>query len=66
MVGGLRLLEMEQRSLVLAAIVEQVGEIDPRLGVMLLQIQASPQPVHRLVLVPQAVGRVSQAHARLG
>ena len=35
-------LKMEQRGLVLAAVVEEIGEVDARLGVLRLELQGPP------------------------
>ena len=55
---GLRPLEVVQRRLGLAPVVQQVREVDPRFGEARLQLQRAAQPVERARIVAQAVRRV--------
>ena len=63
---GLGPLEVVQRGLRLAAVVQHVGQVDPRLGEGRLQLQRAAQVEERSGVVPQAVTRVAQAGGGVG
>ena len=63
---GFGALEMVQRRLGLAPVVEHVGEVDARLGVLRLQLERPPDPEERAGIVAEPVRRVAEACRRLG
>ena len=63
---GLGALELMERRLGLAAVVEQVGEIDPRLAVRRVELERSAEPVERPGVVPQPVRGVAETGGRVG
>src|SRR6266513_4184401 len=63
-IGRRAALEVEQRRLVLAPIVQQVCEIDARLGVLQIELERPAQPVEGPAFVGEPMGGV--AHARRG
>src|SRR5256885_6220954 len=58
--------ELIERGLVLAAVVENVREIDARLGVLLVELQRAAQVHERRLVVAESVVHVAQARRRLG
>src|SRR2546425_7763127 len=61
-IGRRATLEVEQRRLVLAPIVQEVCEIDARLGVLQVELERPAQPVEGPAFVGEPMGGV--AHAR--
>jgi hypothetical protein len=65
-VGGLGAVEVVERRLVLAAVVEDVAEVDARLDVVVVELQRAAQRRDRRVVVPEPVLRVADEGDRLG
>src|SRR5258706_248112 len=59
-------LEMKQRGLILAAVVQQVGEIDARLAEARVELERAPQPMQAAAFVRQPVRRLPYARRRIG
>src|SRR6185437_1453457 len=59
-------LELRQRSLVIAAVVQNVGEIDARFGVVVVQLQRALERRDRALVVAAPMPNVTQARRRLG
>jgi len=59
-------LQVVQRRLGLAPVVQQIGEIDPRLAGARVELERPPEPVERPRVVAQPVGSVAQAGRRIG
>ena len=66
MIVGLGALEVVQRRLGLAPVVEHVGEVDPRLGVVRVELERPPDPEERAGIVAEPVRGVAEAGRRLG
>ena len=54
-------LEMVERRLGLAAVVQEIREIDPRLAELGIQLERTAQPVQRARVVAEPVGGVAEA-----
>ncbi len=66
MVLGRRALEVEERGLVLPPVVQQVREVDARLGVCRVQLQGAAQPVEGTALIRAPVRGVRDAGGGFG
>ena len=62
---GLGALEVVERRLGLAAIVQQVGEVDARLAVRGIELERAPKPVERPRVVAEPVRGVAKAGGRV-
>ena len=66
MIVGCRLLEMVERRFILAAIVQDVREIDASLGVLVIELERSPQRRNCRIVVAEPMLRIPDAGYRFG